>query len=561
MTELGNSTESKVHRSEVNCRALPVCVTESERTADRTYEFSMGSFLMTDLVTHDTVQPSVRMTPEPCDSAQGEVRLGVRLMKCRIVGTRRDRGPIRAADHPTLWPQSAHLRRICVTAGLSVLLTLPACSNSSSENTTHLNIGGSASGGSSYLGATSGGTSSTHGSEPTSESTGGRPNSTTLVLDASGGSRASGSMSATGGVSATGGTTATGGNGTAVHSSPTTGGSPTTQSSAPATAGAVATGGSAAATGGATGLGGTSTAGGSTNTAGATSNLQHLILCDEGNQRVEYVDLAKPSSGWQRSVSGLRDIQLLGDNLLGVSTPTGYVELDLATGAVKKETKGFTNVQSFRRLPNGNTVLGIESNGTTLQELDDKNVAVSGHKVSFPSLTNFRLFRRTPQGTFLVGAGNKLAEVNWSQQTVWEMTFPGTNLYVYQGLKLANGNLAVSQGYGSTLLIVDPSTKTTVTTLGGATQPEASTIVPNFYAGFQILANGHFVITNWEGHGAGNGTKGIQLLEYDESGKVVWKWKQDASIVSSLHHVIVLDGLDTMKLHDDVNGILAPVTQ
>jgi hypothetical protein len=203
----------------------------------------------------------------------------------------------------------------------------------------------------------------------------------------------------------------------------------------------------------------------------------------------------------------------------------------------------------------------MEADGTTLQELDSKDVAVAGHKISFPSLGNFRLFRRTPQGTFLVGAGNKLAEVNWNKETLWEMTFPGTNLYVYQGVKLADGKLAVSQGYGSTLLLVDPASKKILSTIGGTQQPDASTIVPNFYAGFQILSNGHFVITNWQGHGAGNGGKGIQLLEYDETGKLVWKWKQDANLVSSLHHVIVLDGLDTTKLHDDINGILAPATQ
>jgi hypothetical protein len=75
------------------------------------------------------------------------------------------------------------------------------------------------------------------------------------------------------------------------------------------------------------------------------------------------------------------------------------------------------------------------------------------------------------------------------------------------------------------------------------------------------LPNGHFVVTNWEGHGGGNGSKGLQLLEYDASGLLVWKWKQDPNLVSSLHGVIVLDGLDTTKLHDEVNGVLAPVTQ
>jgi hypothetical protein len=140
------------------------------------------------------------------------------------------------------------------------------------------------------------------------------------------------------------------------------------------------------------------------------------------------------------------------------------------------------------------------------------------------------------------------------------MTIPDGN-YVYQGLKLPDGTIAVTSGYGASIVIVDPATKKVTKTLGGKTQPDAATIQPNFYAGYQILPNGHFVVTNWEGHGGGNGGKGIQLLEYDAAGTVVWKWKQDATLVSSLHNVIVLDGLDTSKLHDDVNGVLAPVTK
>ena len=163
-------------------------------------------------------------------------------------------------------------------------------------------------------------------------------------------------------------------------------------------------------------------------------------------------------------------------------------------------------------------------------------------------------------GAFLIGVGTKLAEVDWDGQTLWEMSIPGGD-YVYQGLRLPDKSIAVTSGYGAAILVVDPTTKKVLTTIGGKAQPNATTIVPNFYAGFQILANGHFVVTNWEGHGGGNGTKGLQLLEYEPSGRIVWSWKQDPKFVSSLHHVIVLDGLDTTRLHDDVNGVLAPTTE
>jgi hypothetical protein len=301
----------------------------------------------------------------------------------------------------------------------------------------------------------------------------------------------------------------------------------------------------------------------------AVGNPRRVLLCDEGNRRILLIDLQNPSAAvWSTLLSdtnkygdGLRDLQLVGGDRVAASVAKGYVELDVKTGAIKKEVTKFTGVESLRRLPSGNTILGGNSDGgVTLQELDPQDAAVAGHKVTFTNFTQFRMLRRTPEGTFLIGVGPKLAEVNWDKQTVWEMTIPNGD-YVYQGLRLPDKTIAVTSGYGAAILLIDPAAKKVLTTIGGKSQPDSATIVPNFYAGFQILPNGHFVVTNWEGHGGGNGGKGIQLLEYDASGAVAWQWKQDAKLVSSLHHVIVLDGLDTTKLHDDVNGVLAPVTQ
>lgn len=156
--------------------------------------------------------------------------------------------------------------------------------------------------------------------------------------------------------------------------------------------------------------------------------------------------------------------------------------------------------------------------------------------------------------------GPSWPKFNWDKQTLWEMSIPSGD-WVFQGLRLPDNTITVTSGYGSAILVIDQAAKKVLTTIGGKTQPDAATIVPNFYGGFQILPNGHFVVTNWEGHGGGNGGKGLQLLEYDPSGALAWKWKQDPDLVSSLHGIIVLDGLDTTKLHDDVNGVLAPVTQ
>jgi hypothetical protein len=301
----------------------------------------------------------------------------------------------------------------------------------------------------------------------------------------------------------------------------------------------------------------------------AVGNPRRVLVADEGNRRVLLLDLQNPGNAvWSTQLNdpnkdgdSMRDIQLVGGDRVAVSVAKGYVELDIKTGEIKKEVSNFDGVESTRRLPSGNTVLGSNANGgVTLQELDSQDSPVAGHKVTFTKYSQFRMLRRTPQGTFLIGVGGMLAEVNWDKQTLWEMTIPDGN-YVYQGLRLPDKTIAVTSGYGAAILVIDATAKKVLTTIGGKGQPDAATIVPNFYAGFQILPNGHFVVTNWEGHGSGNGGKGLQLLEYDPAGLLVWKWKQDPKLVSSLHHVIVLDGLDTTKLHDDVNGVIAPVTQ
>jgi hypothetical protein len=324
--------------------------------------------------------------------------------------------------------------------------------------------------------------------------------------------------------------------------------------------------------GGAGGSASISTGGSSSKDAGVpdasgTSTPRQILLLDEGNRRVLLMDMQNPSAAvWSRSIDStkygdsLRDIQLVGGDRVAVSVAKGYLELDIKTGEIKKEVTKFTGVEGLRRLANGNTILGGNSDGgVTLQELDSSDALVPGRKVTFTNVQNLRLFRRTAQGTFLLGVGSKLAEVNWDKQTVWEMSITGGD-YVYMGLRI-DKNIAVTSGYGAAIQIIDYTGKKVVTTIGGKSQPDATTITPNFYAGFQVLSNGHYVVTNWEGHGGTNGGKGIQLLEYDASGALVWKWKQDSKLVSSLHHVLVLDGLDTTKLHDDVNGAQAPVTQ
>jgi hypothetical protein len=287
-----------------------------------------------------------------------------------------------------------------------------------------------------------------------------------------------------------------------------------------------------------------------------------FLLADEGDMKVLLVDQFNSSNNWTTvTPNNNRDMQLVGNNRVMVSDPTdGFCELDITTGVKKREVLGFGSVQAATRLLNGNTLLCGDNlqggSGVTIVEIDSlKNVK---KKISFPGYSNVRLMRRTAQNTFLFGANDSLLlESDSAGKILSKIAIKGAR-NVYMAVRLKNGNTLVSTGYGATLLEIKPD-GSVVKTFGGTSQAQAALIKPYFYNSFQVLTNGHIVTTNWEGHGTGHGGVGIQLMEYDTAGTMVWYWK-DSTKYSSLHMVIILDSLNTQLLHDDRNGgVLQPV--
>ena len=114
----------------------------------------------------------------------------------------------------------------------------------------------------------------------------------------------------------------------------------------------------------------------------------------------------------------------------------------------------------------------------------------------------------------------------------------------------------MTAGYGAFVVELDGNGKTIRKFGGKESVPEK--VRPFFYAMFQLLPNAHVVLANWQGHGPGFGSSGVQLLEFDAAGEIVWAWSK-ADLISSLQGVLVLDGLDTGRLHDERNGVMAPV--
>ncbi len=281
------------------------------------------------------------------------------------------------------------------------------------------------------------------------------------------------------------------------------------------------------------------------------------LLTDEGNASVLLLDQFGGKE-WTVPIEGSgRDMQLIGNNRVMVSTAAGgYIEYDLTDGGVKKTLKGFGAVQTAVRLPSGHTLLSGDnldgSSGIVVLDLDAQDKQVG--KTVFAGLTTLRIMRVTAEGTLLFGSQTKVIEAKRDGTIIWQTEIPGA--VVYKALRLPNGNTWVATGYSTTLVLIAHD-KTILKTISGANMPKD--IAPHFFGDFQILPNGHIAMTNWPNHGPGHGTEGIQALELDTAGQVVWQYQQDPARISSLHGILVLDGLDPQIAYGESQGNLTPL--
>lgn len=290
----------------------------------------------------------------------------------------------------------------------------------------------------------------------------------------------------------------------------------------------------------------------------AVNSQQHrLLLRDEGLSELSYIDLDKPEKNWYTTVPAGRDIQLVGHGRVLIGTGTGYEERLITTGEKVAELTSFNGTIGARRLKNGNTLLtGLnwqDKKGIVLLEIDAAGKIIQ--TINYPSFPYVRLVRESANGNFIITSDTFVFEGNTKGEIVWQARIAGpVHPHSWQALRLSNGQTIVSSGYAANFQVFDKQGKLIDSISGPAA------VHPYFFGGFQVLKNGNWLVTNWQGHGEGHGSSGVQLLEYSPKGNLVWSWQQDAAKYSSLQGVIALDGLDTDNLYiEDANGKLSPV--
>ena len=287
--------------------------------------------------------------------------------------------------------------------------------------------------------------------------------------------------------------------------------------------------------------------------------IQHeFIAIDEGHATLLHVDERNPSKNWLVPIGQpqSRDLQLIGDGQILISHHHGYSEFDIELGRLRKEFEALEGVTAARRQPNGHTLIaGADlppTKGVSVLELDEADKEI--HRAIFPG-DYVRLIRQTNEGTYLMSCNDRIRE--GSQDGRYLREYPVEGFYhAWKSLRRPDGNLIVTAGYGAFVVELDREGRI-LRKFGGKEQiPERTR--PYFYAMFQLLPNGNIVLANWQGHGPGLGNSGVQLLEFNAAGEMVWTWSK-AELISSLQGVLVLDGLDTSKLHDERNGVMSPV--
>lgn len=287
--------------------------------------------------------------------------------------------------------------------------------------------------------------------------------------------------------------------------------------------------------------------------------IQHEFLAiDEGHATLLHINERDQSKNWIVPIGqpAARDMQLIGGNKILIGHHHGYTEFDLAPGRVVKEFKSLEGVTAVRRQPNGHTIIaGVDipgAKGVAVLELDANDQVI--HRAIFPG-DYVRLIRQTEQGTYLMSCNDRIRE--GSREGTYLREFPVEGFYhAWKALRLRNGNLIVTAGYGAFVVELDAGGKI-VRKFGGKDQVTEK-VRPFFYAMFQLLPNGNIVLANWQGHGPGFGQSGVQLLEFNGAGEIVWTWSK-ADLISSLQGVLVLDGLDATQLHDERGGVMKPM--
>ena len=272
----------------------------------------------------------------------------------------------------------------------------------------------------------------------------------------------------------------------------------------------------------------------------SAQEIKHRFLAlDESRFQILYVDQFDPSKNWSIKIpSGNRDMQFVEGKIIIGLAAGGFQEYDFASQKMLREVidpKYKAGSVTAYRLADGRTLLASDQVPIRITMLDSEGKELS--TTTFPNMRSVRCARMTPRGTVLFGCNeNRIIESTLDGEVVMDIEIPDAK-HVFMVKELSNGNFLATTGYAGFFVELDKTGKI-IRKVGG--KPGAEGIGIYFFASAEVLKNGNVLIANWTGHGANDSEKGVQILEYDTAGNIVWHW-HDPKSAGSIHNVIVLE--------------------
>lgn len=265
-----------------------------------------------------------------------------------------------------------------------------------------------------------------------------------------------------------------------------------------------------------------------------------LIAIDEGKQQLALIDTSDPHYGWTRALADFpiaRDLQRIAADRVLVGFERGFVEIAIHSGEVLRVCQRWHGVTAVTRRDDGSTLVTGENldgrGGVNVLTLDrDLNVVNNAQRPG----NYVRLMRPSGDGGYLLCLNDHILDTDAALATRRTLRAPGFE-HAWKAERQADGTTLVAAGYGAFMARFDADGKLAGTFGGRDSVPAA--VAPFFYASFQVLADGRILVANWQGHGAENGHKGRQLLEFDAAGRLLDSWS-DTARISSLQGILVL---------------------
>jgi len=255
----------------------------------------------------------------------------------------------------------------------------------------------------------------------------------------------------------------------------------------------------------------------------AHAEIKHKFLVyDEAGKQLAYVDEFDASNNWKLKINSKWDLQRYapGKVFIPKGRGVGIYIVDVKKGEIvgEKTFKGHQgSVWSISKTKDdGYMVIGNTKNSTINASKVNTEMKVT-QNASVKDAPKLRFARPTAEGHALAAPDNQLIE--WSLDGKVEKQIPLAGVHnAFLPVKDEKGNYWVSTGYSKSIRYVDPAGKT-------IKEFKASKdLKPGFHAGFDMTPNGNVIVTSWHGHKPKDAVKGVQLIEFNPEGEVVWTY-------------------------------------